>query len=235
MRAFPLVALSAVVLSGCGFGLTFEPEGLDEAAPGPDASAPDDPSAGALDATSEDLAGKLYVIDPTSMRVTEPAGLDALFGEVLDRDVFVYVEGESADTISLAVALSGADGQQDPCEPVRRFPEGDWTQNPVFDVGPGELTTSFGGQPATFRSLALSGVFDASADAWREGTLSAQLDTRELAGALGDIDGCAFVGDLGGACERCDDGAEACFQLSIEGIVAELADTRFDATPSCAN
>lgn len=251
MRAFSLVALSSLMLSplvGCGFGLTPEPDGFvdpgdAEVAPGGEDELPGvddtdeqggDSGSGdddTLPATTAPLDETLYVIDRATMRVTEPPGLDALFGEVLDRDVFVYVSRETAATIELAVTLAGTDGQQDPCEAVRTFPEGDWSANPVFDVGPGELATSFGGHPASFRSLLLSGVFDESGAAWRDGTLAAELDTRELAPALGDVDGCDLVADLGGECGRCDDGVEACFALHIEGIVADRVETRFDDTP----
>ncbi|MES2639228.1 MAG: hypothetical protein V4850_07080 [Myxococcota bacterium] len=244
MRAFSLVALSSLMVSllgGCGFGLTPTPDGF------VDGSTQDDPSVPATDdtedpgtdpsvdetlpATSANLDDTLFVIDRASMRVTEPPGLDALFGEVLDRDVFVYVADATSSTIDLAVTLAGTDGEQDLCEAVRAFPEGDWSANPVFDVGPGELSTSFGGHPATFRSLLLSGVFDESGTAWRDGTLAAELDTRELAAALGDVDGCDLVADLGGECVACDDGVEACFALHIEGIIADRVDTSFDDTP----
>ncbi|MDP2308665.1 MAG: hypothetical protein Q8P18_21770 [Pseudomonadota bacterium] len=259
MRAFSLVALSSLMVSplvGCGFGLTSALDGKehgpavqDEESAAPDDGTSDDGTPDGdtsdegggedtLPATSADLDDTLYAIDRASMRVTEPPGLDALFGEVLDRDVFVYVERASASTIELAVALAGTDGQQDPCEAVRAFPAGDWSANPVFDVGPGQLTTSFGGQSATFRSLVLSGVFDESGAAWRDGTLAAELDTRELAAALGDIDGCELVADLGGECVACSDGEEACFALRIEGIVADRVETSFDASPdarSCAD
>lgn len=248
MRAFSLVALSFLMVSplgGCGFGLT---SNLDPAVDGGDdasgAAASDvqdeesDAGEDTLPATTVDLDNTLYAIDPTSMRVTEPPGLDALFAQVLDRDVFVYVERASDAIIELAVTLAGTDGEQDPCEPVRAFPSGDWSGNPVFDVGPGQLSTSFGGQAATFRRLELSGVFDESGAAWRDGMLAAELDTRELASALGDIDGCDLVAELGGECIRCDDGVEACFALRIEGIVADRVDTSFDASPddqSCVN
>jgi hypothetical protein len=238
MRAFPLVAFSTLLLpallSGCAFGLTeMDPgEGVD-GAEGPDSpSVQDDESDGDADAlpeTAVDLSGSLYAIEPTSMNVVDPPGLDALFDQVLTRDVLVYVESATDRALQLDVALAGGDGRQDRCEAVRRFPSGDWSENPVFDVGPGELTTSFAGHAAAFRSLELSGVFDASGAAWSDGVLLAQLDTRELAPALnqtGDL--CPLVESLGGTCEPCDDGAVACFTLRIEGMVGDRLDSAFD-------
>lgn len=240
MRALPLV-LALAVLPACSFGLTVGPDGVET----PDADTPEGNGPGTPDdeeaevdtlpSTAVDLDGKLYAIAPADMHVTEPPGLDALFGEVLTRDVLVYVESESDTSLELAVALAGTAGGQDPCEAVRHFPAGDWTENPVFEVGPGELSTRFGGHPATFRDLELSGVFDEYAFAWRDGTLSAQLDTRELAPALGDMDDlCGLVSELGGECVPCDDGEDACFALRIEDIVAELVEESFDATPDAS-
>ena len=54
----------------------------------------------------------------------------------------------------------------------------------VVRAGPGELVTSFGGHDATFRDLEIAGVFDEYGFAWTDGTLVAQLDTRELAAVV---------------------------------------------------
>jgi hypothetical protein len=237
MRTLPAVVLPsllpAFLLAGCNFGLSLGAGDLEAAGDLPDAAEGSDPPGDTPDdglpETEVALDGNLYAIHPASMQVVEPAGLDALFGDVLDRDVLVYVESESAAALQLDVALASPEGRQDRCEAVRRFPAGDWTQNPVFDVGPGELAASFGGHAAAFRSLVLSGVFDASGGEWTDGTLDAQLDTRELAPALsGQGDLCALVESLGGACEPCDDGAPFCFALRIAGIAGERVDAPFD-------
>jgi hypothetical protein len=223
------VLAALALLPGCSFGLTAVSDVdvvdvSDGGADGPAVSDDDGPAP-----TAVDLDGRLYAIAPDDLTVVEPAGLDGMFDQVLDRDVLVYVEEESADSIVLDVTLAGPDGLQDPCESVRRFPEGDWRENPVFDVGPGELTTSFGGHAASFRRLRMSGVFDEYAFSWTDGTLAAELDTRELAPALPSVDDlCGLVEELQGACEPCDDGVEACFALRIEGIVAQQLDADFD-------
>ena len=238
MRSFPLVSSLLLALTGCNFGLTMETGlgGVDAPLDGGDTDAGSGPDAqseaDALPETAVELTGKLYGIPPASMNVTEPPGLNGIFDQVLDRPVLVYIEDETSSTLQLDVALAGTDGRQDPCEAVRRFPEGDWSENPVFDVGPGELTTSFGGHPATFRHLELSGVFDEYAFAWRDGTLDAQLDTRELAPALPGVDDlCGMVEALGGTCTACDDGEELCFELRIEGIIADMVDDDFEVEP----
>lgn len=235
MRSFPLVSSLLLALTGCNFGLSMETELGGADAPleeDTDAAAPGVSEGDALPETAVDLTDKLYAIPATSLHVTEPPGLDSIFDQVLDRPVLVYVESETDSTLQLDVALAGTDGRQNPCEAVRRFPAGDWSENPVFAVGPGELTTSFGGHEATFRNLEMSGVFDEYAFAWHDGILSATLDTRELAPALPGVDDmCELVEALEGECEPCDDGADACFAVRIEGIVADLLDDTFEVEP----
>lgn len=238
-----LLAATLSTLGGCSYGLTMTPDGPFDTG---GLSGVQDDGSGATDGTADDgtgndgtsdedartqvsVEGKLYAISPDDLTVVEPAGLDPLFGQILTRDVLVYVEDETADTLTLDVALAGTDGGQDPCEAVRQFPPAAWHTNPSFEAGPGELTTSFGGQPATLRHLEFAGTFDAYAFQWREGTLDAQLDTRELRAALPEeADLCGLVEDLGGACTACDDGEEACFALRIQDIVAEMVDGTFD-------
>jgi hypothetical protein len=184
-----------------------------------------------LEPTEVGLEGKLYSVTARNLTITEPAGLDAMAEDMLDKDILVYVEEESADELTMMVALSGTDGLQDPCETVREFPAADWSQNPVFDVGPTDLDASFGGEPAQLRDVRMSGVFDRSGFAWRDGTLSAIMDARELEGALGDIDVCELVQELGGSCNSCRDGKAFCFALEIEDILAEKIEADFDTTP----
>ena len=227
----------ALLLVGCQFGLQpnvypdSSGEVTDEGGGGitdPDAQEEDDD----LEPTDVDLEGKLYAVTAGNLTITEPAGLDAMAEEMLDKDILVYVEDESGDELTMAVALSGADGLQDPCETVREFPAADWSQNPVFDVGPTDIDASFGGEPAQLRDVRMSGVFDKSGFAWRDGTLSAIMDARELQGALGDIDVCELVQELGGSCKACSDGKTFCFALEIEDILAEKVEADFDTTPS---
>jgi hypothetical protein len=223
----------ALGLGACSFGLA---EASDAASvdTGTLASPPDDDAAPNPDAVSADLTGRVYALEGASMTVVEPPGLDALWDQVLTRDVLVYIERDDGRALTIDVTLAGADGAQDPCESVRRFPDADWSENPAFVVGPGQLDTTFGGgHPASFRKLVLAGTFAQGADRWTEGTLDAVLDTRELAPALSGMgDLCELVEQLGGVCSNCDDGVAACFELSVVGVTAEQRDVSFDPSPS---
>lgn len=223
-----LLAATLSTLGGCSYGLTMAPGGAFDTG-GLAGDVPDDGVSTEDARTAVSVEGKLYAISPDDLTVVEPAGLDPIFEQVLTRDVLVYVEDETTDTLVLDVALAGSDGRQDPCEAVRQFPPAAWHTNPSFEAGPGELTTSFGGQPASLRHLGFAGTFDEYAFQWRDGTLDAQLDTRELQAAIPEErDLCGLVEDLGGECSACDDGEIACFDLRIEDIVAEMVDGSFD-------
>ncbi len=220
MRTFLLL----LPLGGCAFGLETQVVG----------TSPADAAEGVLPRTEVGLEGNLYSMSAHDMHVTQPPGLDALWDRVLTTPLLVYIEEESDSELRLATALSGADGNQDPCEKVRRFPVADWRENPLFAAGPGSFDASFGGSAATVREVELSGVIDAQGLGWSDGTLDAVLDTRELAAALGGIDDvCALVQDLGGECFACADGEEACFSLAIESVRAKLIEADFDVTPDC--
>lgn len=221
-------------LSGCAIGLdplsTAEP--IPGFADGEDTAGLADPDTGeGAQPTQVAMAGRLYRMSADDMVVTEPEGLDGLWDQVLTTPLLVYVVDESATQLQLVAALADEDGLQNPCEKVREFPSADWSHNPAFAAGPGVLDTSFAGTPASFRELTIRGVVDPYAFGWREGTLDAELDTRELQPALGFDDVCAFVTDLGGDCHACSDGVDACFHVAIEQVQAEYVDAPFDLTP----
>lgn len=237
----PIRSLTLVLsLSGCAFGLE---TGL-SATPIPahagggvghdGGAAGDAPEEDGLPLTSVDLTGRLYSMSAEDMTVTEPPGLAGLWDKVLTTPLLVYVEKETEDELRLDTALANADGSQNLCEKVRQFPDANWRENPVFAAGPGAFDTSFAGSAATVRDVELSGVIDEYGFGWRDGTLDATLDTRELQPALGGIsDVCALVSDLGGDCFACTDGEIACFTLSIEHVTARYVDAEFDVTPEC--
>lgn len=209
-----------ILLSGCAFGLV---SGIEEDGIGTEELPP----------TEVALAGRSYAIGAEALTIADPPGLDGMKDEFLSRPLLVFVAEQSGDELQLRITLAAPDGRQDPCEKVRAFPAADFSQDPLFDVRGGELTTSFGGgHPATFRELALTGIFDPDAQAWHDGTMDAMLDARELEPALPEgTDVCELVEGLGGACTACGDGEEACFQLGIEGIRAVRADLDFDEEP----
>ncbi len=237
MRSAPVPPTVSLLLAGlsagCSFGLSSSIEvGVDTFASGEDTAGID--AASGLPPTAVSLVGMTYAIGADTMVIVDPPGLDGFKDQILARDVLVFVAGQDQEALKLNIALAGADGAQDVCEAVRTFPTADYSRNPAFEAGPGELHTTFGGgHAAAFRELELTGIFDEYAFNWRNGTLDAMLDGRELAPALPKgADVCKLVDGMGGACEPCDDGEEACFHLRIEQVVAERVEIEFDVTPT---
>lgn len=179
------------------------------------------------------LTGRTFSIAPENLPLVEPEGLAPLLEGALATRVLVHVDEETADTLALAVTFAAADGYQDPCQPIVRLPDARWT-DPAFAAGPTEMTTSFGGHPATLRDVGFTGVFDKWGVGWTEGTLDATLDAREVDPALPEgLTTCALLDDLGGACAACEDGEPACVTLRFEGVVADLVDVAWERDPVC--
>lgn len=225
MRHLPLLA-TTLALSGCfglqenvstDTGLLMDSDGWADQAGTP---------------TDVALTGKLYVIAPDDLTLVDPPGLNELFHSALSQNVLVYIADESESSLTLELSLAGSDGKQNPCEVVRTLPEAEW-QNPAFSAGPGEMDVSFGGQPAKLRHLTVAGTFDEYAFNWRDGTLVAQLDARELTSALAGADACDLVANVGGACEACDDGEVQCITLRFEDVVAAQSNASYDDSPTC--
>ena len=239
VASLSLGAATAALVAGCSVGLDSSIDAkpvptadgrapIDGTGDNADDGAGDADADAGLPATTVALEGQVYRIDPDRMTIVSPPGLDALKESVLERDILAYIDLESNRALGFSVALANTDGEQDDCEVVRAFPNADWTLNPVFEAGPGTIETSFGGQAAQLRNVRFGGVFDEYGFGWTDGTLSAELDGRELGASLGDVDVCELVDALGGACEACGDGERLCFTVEIEDITAVKAEITFD-------
>ena len=182
--------------------------------------APTSPDSGDLppDAVQDDLTGRLYSIAPANMLITEPSGLDSLRTTLFNKNILIDVMDQAGDRMLMGMALAGDDGQQNHCEVVRPLPAADWSQNPSFYAGPGDVDLSFGGSPATLYDMRLSGTFSPDGRSWSEGQMQGSLDTRQLPN-LG-TDACTLVASFEGSCVPCDDGEPYCFALSVEQIGA---------------
>lgn len=212
------------MLPGCAFGLLEGDTGAWQELPAEE---------GWEWTTEAELAGRTFSIAPENLPLVEPEGLAPLLEEALATRVLVHVDGQDADTLDLSVTMAGADGRQDPCQPIVGIPSATW-ENPWFEAGPAELVTSFGGHPATLRAVSFSGVFDRWGVGWTEGRLRATLDAREVDAALPEgLTTCGLLEELGSACEACEDGVAACVTLVFEGVVADLVDVEWQRDPVC--
>lgn len=215
------LALLGIALPGC-IGLTSN-KGVDSTttAIGTDAPPP----------TEVTLSGLVFGIGPGDFDVTEPAGAGDLVDQLFTYDVLVYVEEQLADSLHLDLSLAGADGFQNPCEPVVELPKAEF-DNPTFQSGPADFTARLGGEPVTFHDFLLTGTFDPYAFGWGDGSLSAQFDAAEVDPALPEgLSACELLAGLGSPCVACADGGDRCFSLQLENITATLVSWPFDPTP----
>lgn len=217
--ATPLLAL----LLGCRFGLTevvpgdsgWEGEypGSGDS-PGADPGLDDEPGAGL-----PDLTGRVYAIPPGAVEFDDPPGVGPLMGEAIDRDMLLYVSSHTANTITLAGALAGTEGGQDPCERVVWFPPA-VLQGSAFAIGPTDWEIVIAGADITFGGFELESTFDATGQRFGGGRMETELDARDVDEALPDgMYACDLVRSAGGSCRACSDGYIGCFTLG--GLVRE--------------
>lgn len=181
--------------------------------------------------TEVTVQGLLFGVGAGDFDVAEPAGADALVDELFTYDVLIYVEEELSDSLHLDLSLAGADGYQNPCEPVVALPKAEW-DNPDFAAGPADFSATLGGEPVTLYDFSLHGQFDTYAFGWHEGGLSANFDAREVNPALPEgLFACELLAGLGSPCVACPDGDPSCFSLELVHIEAELVSWPFDPTP----
>ena len=235
MRRAPLVHLCLAAafvapLGGCAeFGLWRKSHEVEAVA---DTAGDTGPPSGYTDPPPTDapVAGRVYSIDPRGLDVVRPAGMEELLRDALDRNLLVYVASESESTLGLAFTLAAAGGGQNECEAVRELPGGRWN-NPQFVAGPGDVEVSFQGARVMLHEVEVTGLFTQSGASWT-GSVHALLDVRDIAFALPtDEDACDVVAEMGGDCDLCDDGTQACVRLDFVNVYATEADIPFNPAP----
>lgn len=214
------------LLVACSLGLT---EGKPDAETGDTAVGLDD-----RPPTAVTVQGLVFGVGADDFTLVAPAAAAGFVSELFAYDVLIYVEEERSDSLHLDLSLAGADGYQNPCEPVVDLPKTDW-DNPRFRSGPGDVATTIGGEPVTVRDFTLSGIFDENAFGWTEGELFATFDAREVDAALPDgLHACDLLDGMGESCVPCEDGEVACFDLQLVDVRGTLVSWPFDPDPDGA-
>jgi len=211
----PLLLAALLLLSACGLGLEPMDTGALSAAQGGDP-------------VSVDLAGRTYAVPLSQVTVLEPAGLQAVLPQVATSDLLFHVSDEATDTLDLVMSMAAADGAQDPCQPVYSLPAAAW-RNPELDIQDGTTRIDIAGQPLTLSRLNMQATVSTDGGRWDTAELAAFIDTRDLlGGSLPEgTDICGIVENMGGTCEACDDGVEACSWLRME-LQATETDISYD-------
>ncbi len=175
-----------------------------------------------------DLTGLGYRVNLGEANFVEPAALGGLIGSVLEQDILIAVEAQTDSELAIIGAISESAGSgQDYCEPTIPFPAAAF-DNPSVQIGPADTTISAAGTEVTIRNFELGGDFASDCSAFVGGTLSGELDARDLAPLLADVTGsddpavaCATLEGFGVTCIPCSsDGEPFCVTIIANEIEA---------------
>jgi hypothetical protein len=182
---------------------------------------------------SADPTGKTFVVDLASGRFVKPAGVGDLIGGLLENSILIGVI--SADT---ELAIRGAISEdtstaQDTCNPtLDDFPNADFSDSPYFVIPEGDVTIAVAGVSVQINSMSISGTFAEDATYFGGGTVSGEIDARDLGPLLeGQVDDtspdylCSLLAGFGVACITCaSDGEPYCATLQVVDLIAEEQD-----------
>jgi hypothetical protein len=196
------------------------------------------------------LEGRTYTVALSQARFVKPEGVaDLLLGQ-LTSDILIGVTATEGTSLKMGGALSTViGGPQDFCNPSIDFPEAaDFSDNPLFQVGPADVIIAAAGFDIPINSLMISGAFASDGSYFGGGILAGQLDARSLAPLVAELLGsddpdeiCVLLQSFSVSCNACDsDGAVYCVDVYVDSIRAdEKADTVLecvdeqDCHPSC--
>ena len=184
-------------------------------------------------AMSADPTGKTYVVDLASGRFVKPAGVGDLIGGLLENSILIGVV--SADTeLTIRGAISeDTSTAQDTCNPtLDDFPSADFSNSPYFVIPEGDVTIAVAGVSVQINSMSISGTFSEDASYFGGGTVSGEIDARDLGPLLkGQVDDtspdylCSLLAGFGVSCITCaSDGEPYCATLQVVDLIADEQD-----------
>jgi hypothetical protein len=199
------------------------------------------------DADIQDVA---YSLDLASGTFVDPPGVGALLQSQLNVDILIGVLNADGATLELIGAIGeegAATPTQDLCTESIDFPAADFSENPYFEVGPQTTTLEVQGISVVIDDLFVSGAFAPDSSAVVGAVLAGSIDTRPLAGLVGDDAPPEAVCDLavtfGINCAACSDGSgDFCLSLLVTDIAADevpgatvvpRAEADITADPNC--
>ena len=181
-------------------------------------------------AMSADPTGKTYVVDLAGGRFVKPAGVGDLIGGLLENSILIGVI--SADTeLEIRGAISkDTSTEQDTCTvTLDEFPNADFSESPYFVIPEGDVTLSVAGFTIQINSMSISGTFSADATYFGGGTVSGEIDARDLGPLLeGQVDDtspeylCSLLAGFGVSCIPCASDSEPyCATLKVVDLIAD--------------
>jgi hypothetical protein len=191
----------------------------------------DGPTYPSGDPTSCNLVGGSYGLDFNGANVVQPAALGALLTDAIGDSLALGVLAQGDTSMSVFLALMDA-GAQDMCAPTAHPDEGTWA-DPVFAVGPGDLTVAIDGSPVTLSSFKFTAAANTDCASIRDGVFEADLDARLLGPLMEDLLGttdpqeiCDALVTFGAQCGACASDEEPfCVSLIIDNISGPATST----------
>ncbi len=177
---------------------------------------------------STSVAGRTYAVDPDSGRFIEPDGVGEILGAALGGDVLLGVLSDGA-SMELRGALSvPGEEAQDTCNRTVELPALDFGASPYFELPEGDVQMNIAGYDVTVYGMRMSGTFAADGGSFGGGTLSGELDARDMAPLLAEqLDGadaealCELLSALSVDCAPCSsDGVAACVTVVMDQVEA---------------
>ncbi|MFT5583955.1 MAG: hypothetical protein ACI9VR_001539 [Cognaticolwellia sp.] len=177
------------------------------------------------------IAGQTFAVDPDSGRVLAPKGGEAIVSAALGGVVLMGIVSEGTQ-LEIDAALSNVgDTSQDTCNRTLQLPPADFSESPYFEIPASDLVLAIGSNDVVINDLAITGTFRADGTGFEGGTLSAELDLREIGPILGELSEntpeelCEILDGLNIACAPCQvDQAAFCIDVLLDQVSADLTD-----------
>ena len=190
-----------------------------------------------------EIEGRTFAVDSNSGRVVAPEGGEVLVAAALGGVVLLSVVSDEA-TMELQGALSGIDTtDQDTCNRTVFLPDVDYSAAPYFEMPPSDMELSIGAEQVTINDLSIAATFRSDGSGFDAGTLTAEVDVREVGPILGDTfkdatadELCELLGGLDIACTACGvDGEAYCVGVELADISADVTEETMQTitAPDC--
>lgn len=178
------------------------------------------------------IVANTFAVDPDSGRILAPKGGEAIVSAALGGVVLMGVIAEGAELEMEAALSKVGNTDQDTCNRTVLLPGADFSESPYFEMPASDLVLAIGSQEVVINDLAIAGTFRADGSGFEGGTLSAELDLREIGPILGEPlsentpeELCEMLDDLDISCAPCKvDQVEFCVDVKLDQVSADRSD-----------
>ncbi|HHO50350.1 MAG TPA: hypothetical protein ENK18_05615 [Deltaproteobacteria bacterium] len=174
------------------------------------------------------LDGSTYSIDLTSGTWIEPPGVGPLIPLLIgDLEWLMGVETVNAQTIDWLQAPGDGLGGQDLCAETNALPAADFSNNPLFSIGPADINLDVLGVLTVLEGAFMGGTIRGDYGALEGLSVSGTLDTRPWVDAIvpggSDDSVCVLFATFGVSCDPCADGSGTyCLDVVVDSFDAPL-------------